>query len=362
MAPARRVLVTGGAGFLGSHLCDLLLREGAEHVVCLDNFCSGRRSNVAHLVDDSRFTLVAHDVVDPFPADVLRLVEGVDQIYHLACPASPVFYQHDALHTIRTCVVGSMQIFELGRSLGATVLVASTSEVYGNPSEHPQREAYHGDVNPIGVRACYDEGKRVMETLAFDYLRTHGLQVRVARIFNSYGPRMNMLDGRVTSNFIVQAIKGQQITLYGDGSQTRSFCFCMDTVAGLHALMNNDKGHPGPINIGMPSETTIQQFAATVVRLVGVEAAELVMHPLPSDDPCKRLPCIERARRVLGWEPRVQLEEGLLATIAYFRVELQRQEAEGSSADEELNCARLATMARREEQERQYRALDAGPG
>jgi UDP-glucuronate decarboxylase len=308
----KRILVTGGAGFIGSHLCERLLSEGHE-VLCVDNFYSSSRRNVRALLANPRFELLRHDVTFP-------LYVEVDEIYNLACPASPVHYQRSPVQTTKTSVHGAINVLGLAKRLGIKVLQASTSEVYGNPTEHPQREDYWGNVNPIGVRACYDEGKRCAETLFFDYWRQYGQPVRVVRIFNTYGPRMHPNDGRVVSNFIVQALRGEPITLYGDGRQTRSFCFVSDLVEGMLAMMAQDS-EPGPINLGNPAEMTIRELAEAVVELTG-SRSEIVHAPLPSDDPVRRQPDITRAREVLGWEPKVALREGLARTVEYFRAEL----------------------------------------
>jgi UDP-glucuronate decarboxylase len=304
-----RILVTGGAGFIGSHLCERLLDDGHE-VICLDNFFTGRKQNVEHLLDSHRFELIRHDIVEPI------LVE-VDQIYNLACPASPVHYQYNAVKTVKANVLGALHVLGIAKRVGARVLQASTSEVYGDPEVHPQPESYWGHVNPIGVRSCYDEGKRVAETLFFDYHRKHDLDIRVARIFNTYGPRMLRDDGRVVSNFIVQALAGEPLTLFGDGRQTRSFCYVDDLVDGLVRLMA-DGVPPGPINLGNPTEFTVAELANKVLDLTGSESG-IVNEPLPPDDPTRRQPDISRAREVLGWEPTIPLAEGLEKTIAYFR-------------------------------------------
>jgi len=305
----RRILVTGGAGFLGSHLCEALLAQGHE-VLCVDNFFTGTKRNIEHLLDHPRFELMRHDVTFP-------LYVEVEQIYNLACPASPVHYQHDPVQTTKTSVHGAINMLGLAKRLRARILQASTSEVYGDPDVHPQPEGYWGRVNPIGIRSCYDEGKRCAETLFFDYHRQHGLDVRVARIFNTYGPRMHPNDGRVVSNFIVQALRGDPITIYGDGSQTRSFCFVDDLIAGLQSFMDSEQAGTGPMNIGNPGEFTIRELAEQVIRLTGSRST-LSFAPLPSDDPTQRRPHIEHARESLGWEPRVALEEGLQKTINYF--------------------------------------------
>ena len=306
----KRVMVTGGAGFLGSHLIDRLLEKGCD-VLCVDNLFTGSKDNIAHLRDHPHFEFMRHDVTFP-------LFVEVDEIYNLACPASPVHYQHDPVQTTKTSVHGAINMLGLAKRLGVKILQASTSEVYGDPSVHPQTEDYWGHVNPIGPRSCYDEGKRCAETLFFDYHRQLGLQIKVARIFNTYGPRMHPADGRVVSNFIVQALKGEPITIYGDGSQTRSFCYVDDLIAGLISLMETGPEVTGPINIGNPNEFTIRELATAVIRLTGSKS-EIVQHPLPADDPKQRQPDITRAKDVLGWQPTVALEEGLQRTVEYFR-------------------------------------------
>jgi UDP-glucuronate decarboxylase len=306
----KRVLVTGGAGFLGSHLCERLLSDGAE-VLCVDNFFTGARSNVERLLATPGFELLRHDVTFP-------LYVEVDEIYNLACPASPVHYQFDPVQTTKTSVIGAINMLGLAKRTKARILQASTSEVYGNPSVHPQTEDYWGNVNPIGPRSCYDEGKRCAETLFFDYFRQHKLDIRVVRIFNTYGPRMHPNDGRVVSNFIVQALTGQDITIYGDGSQTRSFCYVDDLVDAMVRMMNNQSGLIGPVNIGNPNEFTMLELAERVIRLTGSNS-RLVRRPLPSDDPKQRQPDISQAREKLGWHPNVELGAGLLRTIDYFR-------------------------------------------
>jgi UDP-glucuronate decarboxylase len=309
-AGTRRVLVTGGAGFIGSHLCRRLLALGHD-VLVADNFYSSTRHNVTDLLSEPRFELLRHDVTFP-------LYVEVDQIYHLACPASPVFYQRDPVQTTKTCVHGSINMLGLAKRLGAPILLASTSEVYGDPDVHPQPESYWGHVNPVGVRSCYDEGKRCAETLFFDFHRQHGVPVKVARIFNTYGPAMLPNDGRVVSNFIVQALAGRPLTIFGDGSQTRSFCYVDDMVAGLIALMNTPPDVTGPVNLGNPGEFTMLELAKLVLALTDSNAP-IEEHPLPSDDPARRKPDITSARRLLGWEPTVPLEEGLKQTVDYFR-------------------------------------------
>ena len=306
-----RNLVTGGAGFLGSHLIDRLMEAG-EEVICVDNYFTGRKDNVRHWIGHPRFELIRHDVTDP-----LRL--EVDRIWHLACPASPVHYQFNPIKTAKTSFLGTYNMLGLARRVGARLLLASTSEVYGDPEVHPQPESYRGCVNTIGIRSCYDEGKRIAETLCFDYQRRHGTEIRVMRIFNTYGPRMLPDDGRVVSNFIVQALQGKPLTLYGEGSQTRSFCYVDDLIAGMMALMSGN--HPGPINIGNPGEFTIRQLAELVRDRID-PSLPLTTQPLPQDDPLQRQPVIDLARRELGWEPKVSLEEGLEPTIAYFRERL----------------------------------------
>ncbi|WP_320178721.1 UDP-glucuronic acid decarboxylase family protein [Roseovarius pacificus] len=306
---AKRILVTGGAGFLGSHLCAALLKQGHE-VLCVDNFFTGRRANLRHMLANPRFEVMRHDVTFP-------LYVEVDEIYNLACPASPFHYQHDPVQTTKTSVHGAINMLGLAKRLNAKILQASTSEVYGDPTVHPQTEDYWGNVNPIGHRSCYDEGKRCAETLFFDYYRQHRLPIKVARIFNTYGPNMHPDDGRVVSNFIMQALAGKPITIYGDGSQTRSFCFASDLIDGLIRLMNSGPDVVGPINLGNPVELSIRELAETVIRMTG-SASKLVYKPLPQDDPIQRQPDITRAREQLGWRPEVALETGLEATIAYF--------------------------------------------
>jgi UDP-glucuronate decarboxylase len=310
-----RALVTGGAGFLGSHLCERLLADGFE-VLCVDNFFTGARANVAHLLDNPRFELLRHDITFP-------LYVEVDQIYNLACPASPIHYQFDPVQTTKTSVIGAINMLGLAKRTKARILQASTSEVYGDPNVRPQPEGYWGHVNPIGPRSCYDEGKRCAETLFFDYYRQHKLDIRVIRIFNTYGPRMHPNDGRVVSNFIVQAISGEDITIYGDGLQTRSFCYVDDLIDGMIRMMNGDHGLPGPVNIGNPNEFTMLRLAEEVLRLTGANS-KLLYRPAPIDDPKQRQPDIGVARAKLGWEPKVQLEAGLERTIHYFRSLLKR--------------------------------------
>jgi UDP-glucuronate decarboxylase len=310
-----RVLVTGGAGFLGSHLCERLLEAGKD-VLCVDNFFTGAKENIEHLLGNSRFELMRHDVTFP-------LYVEVDEIYNLACPASPVHYQHDPVQTTKTSVHGAINMLGLAKRVGAKILQASTSEVYGDPDVHPQTESYWGHVNPIGVRSCYDEGKRCAETLFFDYHRQFDMPIRVARIFNTYGPRMHPDDGRVVSNFIVQALQGAPLTIYGDGSQTRAFCYVDDLIDGLVALMENDQGLVGPVNLGNPAEMPIGDLARLILDLTG-SSSPLAIRDLPSDDPKQRCPAITLARTRLGWEPRMPVEEGLRRTAGYFRDVLAR--------------------------------------
>lgn len=305
----KRVLITGGAGFLGSHLTDRLLAQGHE-VVCVDNLFTGSKRNIEHLHGEPRYEFIRHDVTFP-------LYLEVDEIYNLACPASPIHYQHDPVQTTKTSVHGAINMLGLAKRLRCRIFQASTSEVYGDPSIHPQPESYWGNVNPIGIRSCYDEGKRCAETLFFDYHRQHDLDIKVARIFNTYGPRMHPNDGRVVSNFIVQALKGESITIYGEGQQTRSFCYVDDLVEGFIKLMATEKGFTGPVNLGNPGEFTIRELAEKVIDLTG-SASSLVFKPLPADDPLQRQPDITLARSKLNWEPTINLEEGLRRTIAYF--------------------------------------------
>jgi len=306
---SKRILVTGGAGFLGSHLCDRLIEAGHD-VLCIDNYFTGRRGNVAHLMDNPNFELMRHDVTFP-------LYVEVDEIYNLACPASPIHYQHDPVATTKTSVHGAINMLGLAKRVGAKIMQASTSEVYGDPTIHPQTEEYWGNVNPIGPRSCYDEGKRCAETLFFDYHRQHNLRIKVARIFNTYGPRMHPHDGRVVSNFIMQALKGDDITIFGDGEQTRSFCYCDDLVEAFIRLMGTDDSVTGPINTGNPGEFSMLELAQAVIELTGTKS-KLVHKPLPQDDPKQRQPDITLARKHLDWEPKVALRDGLVPTIAYF--------------------------------------------
>ena len=306
----KRVMVTGGAGFLGSHLIDRLLNAGHE-VLCVDNLFTGMKKNIEHVLPHPRFEFMRHDVTFP-------LYVEVDEIYNLACPASPVHYQYDPVQTTKTSVHGAINMLGLAKRLGCKIFQASTSEVYGDPAVHPQPEEYWGHVNPIGPRSCYDEGKRCAETLFFDYSRQHGLPIKVARIFNTYGPRMHPADGRVVSNFIIQALRGEPITIYGDGSQTRSFCYVDDLINGFLALMETDNTVTGPINLGNPGEFTIRQLAEMILQMTG-SSSEIVSKPLPADDPRQRQPNIELARKTLDWVPTVALEEGLKPTITYFK-------------------------------------------
>lgn len=309
----KRVLVTGGAGFLGSHLCERLIRDGNE-VLCVDNFFTGTKKNIGHLLNDPYFELMRHDITFP-------LYVEVDEIYNLACPASPIHYQFDPVQTTKTSVMGAINVLGLAKRTGARVLQASTSEVYGDPKVHPQTEDYNGSVNPIGIRACYDEGKRCAETLVFDYKRQHDVDVKVIRIFNTYGPRMHPDDGRVVSNFIVQALMGRDITIYGEGTQTRSFCYVDDLIEGMVKMMGSDKDIAGPINLGNPIEFTMLELANEVISLTNSDS-KLKFFDLPEDDPMQRKPSIAYAKEVLDWEPRIQLREGLKETIKYFKDEL----------------------------------------
>ena len=304
----KKILVTGGAGFIGSHLCERLLNEGNE-VICVDNFFTGSKENIIHLMENKYFELIRHDITQ-------HLLVEVDQIYNFDCPASPVYYQYNPIKTIKTSVLGVTNMLGLAKRVKATILQASTSEVYGDPKEHPQREAYWGNVNPIGIRSCYDEGKRVAETLMMDYHRQNNVDIKIIRIFNTYGPRMAENDGRVVSNFIVQALKGEDITVYGDGSQTRSFCYVSDLVDGIIKMMNS-KDFIGPVNLGNPVETPIVEFAERIIKLTGSKS-KIVFMPLPQDDPTQRKPDITLATEKLGWQPNVQLEDGLMKTIEYF--------------------------------------------
>lgn len=304
-----RVLVTGGAGFIGSHLCERLLNDGYD-VLCVDNYYSSTKDNITHLLDHPRFEVIRHDITFP-------LYVEVDEIYHLACPASPVHYQRDPVQTTKTAVHGSINMLGLAKRTGAKILLTSTSEVYGDPTEHPQRETYWGNVNPIGPRACYDEGKRCAETLFFDYLRQHNLRIKVVRLFNTYGPRMHPHDGRVVSNFVVSALADTPLTVYGSGDQTRSFCYVDDMIEGLLAMMSSSDDITGPVNLGNPSEFTISELAEKVIHLTGTTAG-IEYRPLPQDDPIRRQPDISRAEETLGWRPKVALDEGLRRTVDYF--------------------------------------------
>jgi len=306
----KKILVTGGAGFLGSHLCERLLKEGHE-VVCLDNFFTGQKRNVVHLLDNPYFELIRHDVTMPFYIEV-------DEIYNLACPASPVHYQYNAIKTVKTSVMGAINMLGLAKRIRAKVLQASTSEVYGDPEIHPQTESYWGHVNPIGPRSCYDEGKRVAETLFVNYHKQNNVRIKIIRIFNTYGPRMHPNDGRVVSNFIVQALKGEDITIYGDGRQTRSFCYVDDLLEGMIRLMNTGDEFTGPVNIGNPGEFTMLELAQKVLKLTG-SSSKIIHMPLPADDPMQRKPDISLAQKELGWQPTIPLDEGLARTIAYFK-------------------------------------------
>lgn len=310
-----RILVTGGAGFLGSHLCERLVKEGND-VICVDNLFTGTKENIASLMGNPYFEFIRHDVTQP-------LYVEVDQIYNLACPASPIHYQYNPIKTTKTSVYGAMNMLGLAKRTKARILQASTSEVYGDPEVHPQPESYRGCVNTMGIRSCYDEGKRVAETLFFDYHRQHDVDIKIMRIFNTYGPRMHPNDGRVVSNFIVQALRGEDITIYGDGSQTRSFCYVDDLLEGMIRLMNSRKEFIGPVNIGNPQEFTIKQLARMIIELIGGKS-ELVYQSLPQDDPMQRKPVIDLAKQELDWEPIVQLEEGLIKTIDYFRTLLDK--------------------------------------
>jgi len=306
----KRILVTGGAGFLGSHLCESLLKK-KHNVICIDNFFTAQKSNISHLLNDSNFELIRHDITFP-------LYLEIDEIYNLACPASPIHYQHDPVQTIKTAVHGAINMLGLAKRVKAKIFQASTSEIYGNPEMHPQNEDYWGNVNPIGLRSCYDEGKRCAETLFFDYHRQHNLNIKVARIFNTYGPMMHPEDGRVVSNFIVQALQGKELTIYGEGSQTRSFCFVDDLINGFQLFMNSNDNFHGPVNLGNPNEFTIIELAKKVLEITESNS-KIINLPLPEDDPVQRCPDITLAKQKLGWEPRVALDEGLKQTIKYFK-------------------------------------------
>jgi UDP-glucuronate decarboxylase len=309
----KRILVTGGAGFLGSHLCTKLIEQDNE-VLCVDNYYTGRRKNIAHLLHLPNFEAMRHDVTFPLHVEI-------DHIYNLACPASPIHYQHDPVQTTKTCVHGSINMLGLAKRCDAKILQASTSEVYGDPLEHPQTESYWGNVNPIGPRSCYDEGKRCAETLFFDYWRQHSLRIKVIRIFNTYGPRMHSNDGRVVSNFIIQALRGEPITIYGDGQQTRSFCYVSDLIDGMIRIMNTGNDTVGPINLGNPAEMTVKQLAERILELTGSKS-EIINKPAATDDPRQRQPDISKVKDLTGWQPSTKLDDGLEATIAYFREEL----------------------------------------
>ncbi len=305
----KRILITGGAGFIGSHLSERLLNEGNE-VICVDNFFTGSKDNIKHLLENKNFELVRHDITKEYFAEV-------DEIYNLACPASPPHYQYNAIKTIKTNVLGVLNMLGLAKRCNAKILQASTSEVYGDPHEHPQKETYWGNVNPIGIRSCYDEGKRCAETLMMDYHRQHNVQARIIRIFNTYGPNMAENDGRVVSNFIIQALKNEDITIYGDGSQTRSFCYVSDLVEGMIKMMNNKSDFIGPVNLGNPSERTIKEFAELIIDLTNSNS-KIIYKPLPKDDPTRRKPDISVAKEILNWEPKVDIRDGLMSTINYF--------------------------------------------
>ena len=326
----KRVLVTGGAGFLGSHLCERLLGDGHE-VLCLDNFYTGRKENVAHLMNNPYFEIMRHDVTFP-------LYVEVDEIYNLACPASPIHYQRDPVQTTKTSVHGAINMLGLAKRTGAKIFQASTSEVYGDPEVHPQQEGYWGHVNPIGPRSCYDEGKRCAETLFFDYYRQHNLKIKVVRIFNTYGPRMQMNDGRVVSNFILQALKNEPITIYGDGSQTRSFCYASDLIDGFVRFMDSPDPVTGPLNLGNPVETTMVELAEKIIELTG-SRSELTSKPLPVDDPKQRKPDISKAEKYLGWHPQVGLSDGLKTTIDYFEKQLRAEEVQEARRDNPVIAA-----------------------
>ncbi|MDO8506984.1 MAG: SDR family oxidoreductase [bacterium] len=315
----KKILVTGGTGFVGSNLCKRLLDEGHE-VLCLDNFLTSSEETVHDLLKNKRFEIIEHDIINSFSSDV-------DQIYNLACPASPPYYQLDPIHTTKTCVLGAINMLGLAKRTGARILQASTSEVYGDPEVHPQNESYWGKVNPNGIRSCYDEGKRCAETLFFDYYRQHKVDIRIVRIFNTYGPNMDPNDGRVVSNFIIQALQNKDITIYGDGSQTRSFQYIDDLVEVMVRMMNNEKGFTGPVNTGNPNEFTIKELAEKVLKMLPESKSKIIYKELPQDDPKQRQPDITLAKKELGWEPTIQLEEGLLKTIPYFREKIEKKES-----------------------------------
>ena len=310
----KRILITGGAGFIGSHLCEKLLNDGND-VICLDNFFTGSKANIKHFIDDKKFELVRHDVTKEYLAEV-------DEIYNLACPASPVAYQYNPIKTVKTCVIGTLNMLGLAKRCNARILQASTSEIYGNPAIHPQEESYWGNVNPIGIRSCYDEGKRCAETLMMDYHRQNNVDIRIVRIFNTYGPNMDINDGRVVSNFIVQALQNKDITIYGDGLQTRSFCYVSDLIDGMIKMMNNENNFIGPVNLGNPSERTILDFAKLIIELTNSKS-KIIFKPLPQDDPVRRKPDISLAKEKLNWEPQVFIKEGLIKTIEYFDEKLK---------------------------------------
>lgn len=312
----KRILVTGGAGFLGSHLCERLLNEGNE-VICIDNLFTGSKDNIWNLLDNKNFEFIRHDIIQPIYLEV-------DQIYNLACPASPPYYQFNPIKTIKTSVLGAINMLGLARRTKATILQASTSEVYGDPKIHPQPETYRGNVNPIGIRACYDEGKRAAETLFFDYYRQHKVKIKVVRIFNTYGPKMDSNDGRVISNFIVQALKGENITIYGNGEQTRSFCYVDDLIDGMVKMMNSENSFTGPVNLGNPVEFTIKQLAEKILQKIETKS-KIIYEPLPQDDPLQRKPLIDLAKQILNWEPSITLDKGLDNTIEYFRGILNKE-------------------------------------
>lgn len=318
----KRILVTGGAGFIGSHLCERLLREG-NSVICLDNFLTGRKENISHLMEHKLFDLIEHDIIYPYP------IEPVDEIYHLACPASPVHYQHDPIKTMKISVMGSYNVLGMAKKHGSRILLASTSEIYGDPLVHPQPEQYWGNVNTVGPRSCYDEGKRCAETLFMDYHRQEKVRIKIVRIFNTYGPGMLPDDGRVISNFILQALQNQDITIYGDGSQTRSFQYIDDLIEGLLKMMQTDEGFTGPVNIGNPREFTIRELAERIITLSGA-SSKLVYMPLPVDDPKQRRPDITLAREMLDWEPAIRLDEGLTRMISFFRKKLKKETIEAN--------------------------------
>ena len=311
----KTILISGGAGFLGSHLCERLLLEGNK-IICVDNFLTSKKENIAHLLDNQNFKFIEHDIINPLFID-----EPIDEIYNLACPASPIHYQKNAIRTIKANTIGMINVLGLARAKNAKILQASTSEVYGDPEVHPQTEEYRGNVNPDGPRACYDEGKRCAETLCFDYWRTHNLKIKIVRIFNTYGPTMAADDGRVVSNFIVQALKNVDITIYGDGSQTRSFCYVSELVDGFIKMMNTDESVTGPINLGNPVEFTVLELAQKIIDLTGSKS-KIIYQDLPVDDPTQRKPDITKAKNILGWEPKINLEDGLLKTIEYFKTQV----------------------------------------